>query len=518
MKKSFFFIVVFFCLLPFSHAISGWQDDVDRLIKESSVTQQEKLIAKVVRASPDWQDVAHHLRSMQFPEVETDTFLLLTSKCIDDVERPYVVYIPASYYPGEPTPLSLVLHGGISRAEISDKPMEWATESEFVRLAQENGWLALYPFGQSGATWWDDVGMANVKNLIRTMKRKYNIDDDRIYMSGFSDGASASFGFAMVDPSDFAAFFAPNGHMGVFSLDGNVPTFAPNMYNSPVYAITNANDGLYATEKMKPTIEMALDAGADITYRTHEGGHQLTYWDVEKPLVQNFLLRHPRDPIPSRIVWEAADKKFGRCHWFAIDEITTAEPEPWHVDHNVAMIDNRVTIGFMNDDSFEGEGVKVNRVIEDTFAEDVGLQDGDIIVRADDLKIRDIDDLNEFKSGVERGDDIRLIVQRNGDKVDLKGALPEPRLYYLFKREQPSAFADVTAYGNRIDIKSSRLGAFRILVNPDLFRLEQNLVISVNGEVVFDEKVEPNIGFMLKDYLQSRDRKALYVAEVRIAL
>ncbi len=518
MSRHALVLLILFCLFHFNLSIAGWQDDLDKLIEESSDAQQEKLVAKIVKSSPDWQDVAAHLRSIEYQEVETDTFLLLTTNCIDDVERPYIVYVPANYHSGEPTPLLVILHGGVSRKELYDKPLEYAQEHDFIQLAQENGWLALYPFGQSGATWWDEVGMANIKSLIRTLKRKYNIDDNRVFVSGFSDGASASFGFAMVDPSDFAAFFAPNGHMGVFSLDGDILTYAPNMFNSPVYAITNDNDGLYATAKMSPTIEMALDAGADITYRAHEGGHQLTFWDVEKPLVESFFLRHPRDPISSRIVWEAADKIFGRCHWFAIDEITPEESEPWHVDHNVAMIDKRVTIGFVSDDSFEGDGVKVERVIEESFAEEVGIEDGDIILKADEIEIGDIDDLNKFKGGVKRGDQIRLVIKRNNNKIVLEGSLPEPSLYNLFKREKPSAFADVTAYRNRIDIRSSRLGAFRILVNPDLFRLEQNLVISVNGEVVFDDKVEPDIGFMIRDFLKNRDRKALYAAEVRIVL
>ena len=53
-----------------------------------------------------------------------------------------------------------------------------------------------------------------------------------------------------------------------------------------------------------------------------------------------FLERHPRDPFPSEIVWEAGDSKFGLCRWFAIDGITTEEPAAWHVDHNVALVDD----------------------------------------------------------------------------------------------------------------------------------------------------------------------------------
>ena len=48
--------------------------------------------------------------------------------------------------------------------------------------------------------------------------------------------------------------------------------------------------------------------------------------------------------------------------------------------------------------------------------------------------------------------------------------------------------------------------------------LDQSLVIEVDGEVVFDDIVRPDLEFMLENYLDNRDRKLLYVAEVVIEL
>lgn len=511
-------IVILSCLVfsLITNAFADWQADLNELLVIDGEVSEE-LVQEIVKANPDWQEVVSQIQSMSFPVVETDTILLDSTVCIDGVTRPWVLYISPAYDPQQAAPLIVTLHGGVGRAEIIDDPLDYAQGYPFTALAEKMGALVLYPFGQAGAVWWDDVGMSNVENLVRTVKRNYNIDDDRVYMGGFSDGASASFCQAMVNPTDYAAFIALNGHMGVGSLDGDLSTYAPNFYNTPIYAITTYDDQLYPSHKMRKTIEMARQAGGDIFYRELEGDHSFDYDQEELPRIEQFLIHHPRDPFPTRIMWETANRSFGQCRWFAIDQITIDPAADWHTDYNTILVDNRITIGFMSAD-YEGTGVKVGRVIEDSFAGKSGLQTDDIIIKGNTKSITNMDDLNDFKGTINRGDEIELTVIRGDQEVVLTGKLPDPQNYYIFKRSQPSAKAKVSFSANRIDIEASRLGAFRVLVHPDMIRLEQNLVIAVDGKVVFDEPVQPDLEFLLRNYLENRDRKLLYVAEIQVNL
>ncbi|MCK4680936.1 hypothetical protein KAT82_07395, partial [bacterium] len=88
----------------------------------------------------------------------------------------------------------------------------------------------------------------------------------------------------------------------------------------------------------------------------------------------------------------------------------------------------------------------------------------------------------------------------------------------IFKRDVPSAAIRAGFAANRIDVQTSRVGAFSVLVHPDMIVLEQPLVIVVNGEVVFDDMVRPDLKFLLENYLDNRDRSLLYVAEVVVDL
>jgi hypothetical protein len=49
-----------------------------------------------------------------------------------------------------------------------------------------------------------------------------------------------------------------------------------------------------------------------------------------------------------------------------------------------------------------------------------------------------------------------------------------------------------------------------------MVNLGENLVITLNGEVVHDALVEPDLEFMIENFLENRDRKLLYVTEIGV--
>jgi pimeloyl-ACP methyl ester carboxylesterase len=497
-----------------------WRQALDELLAAPAGVDAGALVGEVVKASPDWRDVAARLEGVAFPDqVERGVPLLRTVTVADTLTLPWVLVLPPGYDPAVRTPLLVLLHGGVSRAAPEEDPVAYVPEDPFAALAVREGWIALFPFGQVGATWWDEAGMANVRDLVRAVKRECNVDDDRVWLGGFSDGGSAAFLYAMVAPNDYAAFVALNGHMGVGSLDGNLPTYAPNFANTPVYAVTTFDDPLYPSSVMWRTIEMAREAGAQILYRELPGTHDFDYAGEEIPRIAAFLERHPRDPFPTRITWETARPEYGACRWLAIDRVTTGEPEAWHRDFNVALPDETVTIGFFPDETYEGEGVLVGGLPEgDSAARDMRLAPGDVIVAAGDHPVKTMDDIYDYKQTLERGGAVSLTVMRDGRRLILDGELPEPGAYNCFKRELPSALAKVSFSANRVDVQASRVGAFRILVHPDMFRLDRNVVVAVNGVVVRDAPVTPDVGFLLRNFIENRDRRLLYVAEIPVTL
>lgn len=133
----------------------------------------------------------------------TDT--MVTSK---GERRRYILYVPEIYDPQVPTPLVISIHG------YSDWPEHHAEMTGWNVLADEHGFLVVYPAGMkfprrwrsSGATFDDPLhDVIFISELIDKLEGEYNIDQERIYANGLSNGAGMSFLLACEMPDRIAA-------------------------------------------------------------------------------------------------------------------------------------------------------------------------------------------------------------------------------------------------------------------------------------------------------------------------
>jgi len=514
-----FSIIILFSVILFAGIISAdWPADLELLLTVQDADGQDELIRKIKKTRPGYQDIIEAIQNIGFTEPESTGLQMRENICVDNITRPWILYIPPDYDPDQAASVFVNLHGGVSRAEIYDDPIGYFNQHLLTKLGTERGYIMICPFGQDGATWWDDVGMANISSLIRQVKSEFNIDDNRVYLGGFSDGASAAFLQAMVSPDDFAALIALNGHMGVGSEDGDLPTYATNFFNSTIYATAAYNDNLYPSSKMRPTIDLALEAGGNLLYREFAGGHDLEDLIFMLPSVFDFMAANPRNPFPVSIIWESATKKFGRCRYLSIDKTGKNEPEEWHKDYNIALTDDRISIGFVPAD-YEGEGVEIGTVVDgDNLANRIGLAPGDVIISAGKLKISNLDDLSDFKSRLSRGDEVELAIIRDGETLTLKGSLPDIKNHLLFKRSVPSGAIKATYSANRFYITTSNVTEFTVYLHPEMINYNQNVVIFVNGVKVFDSLPRIDIEFLLRNFLKNRDRVMLYTDKITLNL
>ena len=102
-------------------------------------------------------------------------------------------------------PLVIFLHGG------SDSPAEAAEMSRFHKIGEREGFLTVYPWACNTAAWncalnpagQDDL--AFLQALIVWMGEHYPVDRERIYMSGFSNGAAMAQTYVLAYPEQIAA-------------------------------------------------------------------------------------------------------------------------------------------------------------------------------------------------------------------------------------------------------------------------------------------------------------------------
>jgi len=157
-----------------------------------------------------------------------------------DVGRGAVyVQVPSSYDSGTPTPLVLLLHGYGSSGAGQENYMD------FGSLVDEFGFLYLHPDGrnESGGEFkrfWSgsspccnfygapDDDTAYLMDLIDEMKSQYNVDSQRVYLIGHSNGGFMSYRMACAHSDTIAAIATL---AGATFLDPNdcLPTEAVNI-------------------------------------------------------------------------------------------------------------------------------------------------------------------------------------------------------------------------------------------------------------------------------------------------
>jgi polyhydroxybutyrate depolymerase len=102
--------------------------------------------------------------------------------------RQYVLHVPSAYRPETPMPLVLGFHGAGSNAR------QFESYSNFSFIANVEGFIVVYPQALGQHPTWDTVtGPGNpdiefVAALMDDLQRRCNIDPDRIYATGHSNG------------------------------------------------------------------------------------------------------------------------------------------------------------------------------------------------------------------------------------------------------------------------------------------------------------------------------------------
>lgn len=121
---------------------------------------------------------------------------------VDGRRRDYFVHLPPSYG-DKPAPLVILLHGALTNARLA------AINSRLSKRADRDGFIACYPNGTGLVhhellTWnaGDCCGLAQLKKvddveflkqLILKLKREYNIDENRVYIAGVSNGGMMAY-------------------------------------------------------------------------------------------------------------------------------------------------------------------------------------------------------------------------------------------------------------------------------------------------------------------------------------
>jgi len=216
--------------------------------------------------------------------------------------------VPPTYHPAKSYGLVLCLHGAGFTGEAY-------LERWQPRLGEDH--VLACPTTPMGA-WFTRGAEELVLATIRSVKRRYHIDPDRIFLTGMSNGGIGAWVIGMHDAPMFAGI-APMAS----GLDHVLMPFLANLRSTPIYIIHGAKDQVMPVEFSRAITEELTRLGYPFVYREHEREHPMAgghYFPREElPELVTWLTAQRRNPLPTSVtvVREASHlQPFG---WVRID-------------------------------------------------------------------------------------------------------------------------------------------------------------------------------------------------------
>jgi predicted esterase len=278
-----------------------------------------KAADRLVRDGVDFATAWERLRKGR-PYAAAPTGRRIQNVYIAGLKFENIVEIPANYEPSRPWTVRVQLHGGINRPEPQD-PLRRRPNS----LSSDNE-IHVLPIGWNDARWWYANQVDNVLALLDQVKRSYNVDESRAYLTGISDGGTGVYFLAMREATPWSACLPLIGNLRVLSnadtrADGEL--YAGNLVNCPFFIVNSERDPLYPAAQIQPHVDLMRRAGVALIFHPQAlAGHDTSWWPAEKAAYEQFVREHPRQPYAERLSWETErTDRYNRLRWLVVDAL-----------------------------------------------------------------------------------------------------------------------------------------------------------------------------------------------------
>jgi len=426
----------------------------------------------------------------------------------------YSLDVPADYDPGRRYPVRIHLHGGVGARQFPGRRGTGAIGA----LAGDEPQIYILPTAWARAPWWSDDQLANLRVILAIVKRAYNIDENRVSVSGVSDGGSGAFYTAMRDTTPYASFLPLIGSMMVLGNpdDGLADLYPNNLLAKPFFVVNGGRDDLYPTADVTPIVRYLRQGGVSVDYHPQpDAGHDTSFWPVVKDSFVQFEREHPRNPLPDTLTWQCGIRDFFcRAHWLLIDRLTPdAEPE---MQPNV----NVVPMSALRQFGISITGNRVLFIRAGSTAEKIGLARFDVIEAINGVPVGDDMDAVMGQS-IQPGASMTLAVSRDNKPLTLNGVYEPSKelastMTLLPRRDSRSGRVDLVKTGNTVRATTAGVAAYTLLISPDAFDFEQPITVITNGQVSFTGRVEKDLPTLLKWAARDDDRTMLFGAEIQV--
>ncbi|MBC7926217.1 MAG: prolyl oligopeptidase family serine peptidase [Bryobacteraceae bacterium] len=242
---------------------------------------------------------------------------------IDDSDQAYALYVPQGYTSSRAWPLVVSLHGEGSspQANLQQVFGLGTLPGRPSRAFPDLEYLVASPVAR-GDIGYDGIGEKDVLAVMAEVKRRFRVDEDRVYLTGISRGGGGALALALRRPDLWAAIavVCPVVPPGLESLSGNA-------LHLPVRFMQGELDPIVPAAQTRAWHQRFLDAGVRSEYVEYESIRH-NAWDIayKGGTIFQWFGQYQRIEKPSRVQLTADTYLHSSAYWLQFSGLTPGTP------------------------------------------------------------------------------------------------------------------------------------------------------------------------------------------------
>jgi pimeloyl-ACP methyl ester carboxylesterase len=255
---------------------------------------------------------------------------------VDDSPQFCRAYLPPDYDPASSRrwPMVVSLHG-----YHPENPLLWRwaeTDRRHTVWPDRYGVIFIEPHGR-GNTGYRGFGEADVLRAIEEARKKFSVDNDRVYLMGYSMGGDGAWNIGSRHPELFAAMAPVYGGWDYHATMGDAEAAAltpwqrfseerwssfvqaESLLHMPILVTHGDADDTVPVEGSRYAVRMLQRWGYDIRYHEYPGvGHGATGWCEDE--IIPWLLDHKRTADPKHVRLRSPELTGASAYWLRVTQ------------------------------------------------------------------------------------------------------------------------------------------------------------------------------------------------------
>jgi len=240
----------------------------------------------------------------------------------DDTEQPYGLYVPKNYDPARKYPLVMMLHGAGSNHRLALRRVfgksngEGETDVEATRYFPEwddVDFIVASPYVR-GTAGYQGIPEQDVYDVLADVKKRFNVDEDRTYLTGLSMGGGGTLWIGLTRPDIWAAIapVCPAPPAGTIDLAGNAVNF-------PVHFFHGDQDPVVPVQWTRDWVEKMQNIGVEVTYKEFvDVKHDSWVSAYDAEYIFGWF-NQVRNKYPNEVRFSSIAYKYNKAYWVEFD-------------------------------------------------------------------------------------------------------------------------------------------------------------------------------------------------------